>query len=183
MRKRVLTAVLLCTALVAGACVQAAAASEDFERDVIYNRQHRYYFDEEVNGETAEDDAWEFTFEVFDDATFTVDTVGQDDLTLGANCDYDDVVLDRYPDATLLFFNGNGDYFYHYGTLLLPAESGSFLYQNVNRTLYDIGGAYDQEAGGFVLRVRNLGQYVISDRSLPVEKLEQDSPLVAEKLD
>lgn len=119
MRKRVWAA-LFCAALTVVVCVRAAAAS-DFERDVIYNRQHRYYFDKEIKGETAEDSAWEFEFEVFKDATFTVDTEGQADLTLGANCDYDDVVLDRYPDAKLLFFNGNGDYFYHYGTLFLPA--------------------------------------------------------------
>lgn len=182
MRKKGL-AVLVCAVLATVACVQVAAASSDFERDVIYNRQHRYYFDKEIGGETAEDEDWEFEFEVFKDATFTVNTQGQDDLTLGANCDYDDAVLNRYPEATLLFFNGNGDYFHHYGTLFLPAEPGSFLYQNVNRTLYDIGAAFNEEAGGFLLRTRNLGQYVISDRSLPVEKLEPESPLVLEPLD
>ncbi len=182
MRKKVLAAVL-CAALAATACVYAAAASDDFERDVIYNRQHRYYFDKETDGGTAEDSAWEFEFEVFDGAAFTVNTEGQDDLTLGANCDYDDAVLERYPDATLLFFNGNGDYFYHYGTLFLPAEPGSCLYRNINRTLYDIGAVYDEEAGGFLLRTRNLSRYVISDRSLPVEKLEPDSPLLTEPLD
>lgn len=182
MQRKVLTAIL-CTALVAIACVHAAAASADFERDVIYGRQHRYYFDKEIEGETAEDSAWEFEFEVFDGATFTVDTKGQDDLTLGANCDYDDAVLDCYPDATLLFFNGNGDYFRHYGMLYLPAEPGSYLYRNINRTLYDIGVVYSEEADGFLVRTRNLSQYVISDKSLPVEKLEADNPLLVEPLD
>lgn len=182
MKKKIWAAVF-CAALTVAACVQAAAAADDFERDVIYNRQHRYYFDKAINGETAEDSAWEFEFEVFDGAAFTVDTEGQDDLTLGANCDYDDVVLERYPDAKLLFFNGNGDYFYHYGTLFLPAEPGSCLYRNINRTLYDIGAAYDEGAGGFLLRTRNLSQYVISDSALPVERLEADSPLLAEPLD
>ncbi len=182
MRKK-MWIVLLCAALAAAVCVHATAASGDFERDVIYNRQHRYYFDKEIDGGTAEDEGWEFAFEVFKDATFTVNTLGQDDLTLGANCDYDDAILDRYPEATLLFFNGNGDYFHHYGTLLLPAEPGSFLYRNINRTLYDIGAVYNEEAGGFLLRVRNLSQYVISDRSLPAEKLEPDSPLLLEPLE
>lgn len=182
MRKKI-WATVFCAALAAVAGVHAAAASADFERDVIYNRQQRYYFDKEIDGQTAEDSAWEFEFEVFDGATFTVDTEGQDDLTLGANCDYDDVVLDRYPDATLLFFNGNGDYFYHYGTLFIPAEPGSCLYRNINRTLYDIGAVYDEEAGGFLLRTRSLSQYVLSDRSLPVEKLEADSPLLTESTD
>ena len=174
---------LLCAALTTAACVQAAAAAEDFERDVIYNRQHRYYFDKAIDGETAEDGAWEFTFEVFDGAAFTVDTEGQADLTLGANCDYDDAVLDRYPEAKLLFFNGNGDCFYHYGTLFLPAEPGACLYRNSNRTLYDIGAVYDGAAGGFLLRTRRLSQYVLSDRALPAERLEADSPLLAEPMD
>ncbi|KAF5040669.1 hypothetical protein DSECCO2_531000 [anaerobic digester metagenome] len=182
MRKKIWAAIL-CAALVAAAGVHAVAASADFERDVIYNRQHRYYFDKEINGETAEDSAWEFEFEVFDGATFTVDTEGQGDLTLGANCDYDDAVLDRYPDATLLFFNGNGDYFYHYGTLFLPAEPGDCLYRNINRTLYDIGAVYDEEAGGFLLRTRHLSHYVLSDRALAVESLAADSPLLLEPLD
>lgn len=182
MRRKVL-AVVLCAALAAAACVHAVAATADFERDVIYGRQHRYYFDKEIKGDTAEDDAWEFEFEVFDGATFTVDTEGQDDLTLGANCDYDDAVLERYPDATLLFFNGNGDYFHHYGTLFLPAEPGSCLYRNINRTLYDVGADYNVEAGGFLLRTRNLSQYVISDKALSVEKLEADSPLLKEPLE
>ncbi|HWP52142.1 MAG TPA: hypothetical protein VN626_10650 [Clostridia bacterium] len=181
MRKKIL-AMICCAALVALACVHVAAASADFERDVIYNRQHRYYFDKEIDGKVAEDSAWEFEFEVFDGATFTVDTEGQDDLTLGANCDYDDVVLDRYSDATLVFFNGNGDYFHHYGTLFLPAGPDSCLYRNINRTLYDVGAIYDEEAGGFLLRTRNLAQYVISDKSLPVEKLTPDSPLLLEPL-
>lgn len=174
---------LLCAALAAAACVQVAAAAADFERDVVYNRQHSYYFDKMIDGETAEDSAWEFSFEVFDGATFTVDTEGQADLTLGANCDYDDVVLERYPEAKLLFFNGNGDYFYHYGTLFLPAGPGDCLYRNINRTLYDIGAVYDGEAGGFLLRTRHLSQYVLSDRALPVERLEADSPLLAEPMD
>ena len=180
MRKRVWAA-FFCAALTVVVCVRAAAAS-DFERNVIYNRQHRYYFDKEIKGETAEDSAWEFEFEVFKDATFTVDTEGQTDLTLGANCDYDDVVLDRYPDAKLLFFNGNGDYFYHYGTLFLPAEPESCLYRSINRTLYDIGAVYDEEAGGFLLRTRRLCQYVISDTALPVDRVEADSPLLTEPL-
>ncbi|GEM_PF-5284529 len=181
MQKKIGTAVF-CAALAAAACVQAVAAADNFERNVIYNRQQRYYFDKEIKGETAEDSAWEFEFEVFDGATFTVDTEGQADLTLGANCNYDDAVLERYPEAKLLFFNGNGDYFYHYGTLFLPAEPSSCLYRNINRTLYDIGAVYDDEAGGFLLRTRHLSQYVLSDRALPVERLEADSPLLAEPL-
>ncbi len=181
MRKRVWAA-FFCAALAAVVGVRATAAS-DFDRGVIYSRQQRYYFDKEIKGETAEDSAWVFGFEVFKDATFTVDTEGQSDLTLGANCDYDDQVLDRYPDAKLLFFNGNGDYFHHYGTLFLPAEPGNCLYRNINRTLYDIGAVYDEEAGGFLLRARHLCQYVISDSVLPAESLEPDSPLLAEPLE
>lgn len=182
MQKKIWAAVF-CAALTVAACVQAAAASDDFKRDIIYNRQHRYYFDKTIDGRTAEDSAWEFEFEVFDGATFTVDTEGQADLTLGANCDYDDVVLERYSEPKLLFFNGNGDYFYHYGMLFLPAEPGSCLYRNINRTLYDIGAVYDEEAGGFLLRTRHLSQYVLSDRALRVESLEADSPLLTEPLE
>lgn len=182
MSKRVI-AVVVCVSILAVTCIHAAASFADFERDVIYCRQNRYYFDKEIEGKTAEDSDWEFTFEVFSDATFTVDTEGQDDLTLGANCDYDDVLLDRYPEASLLFFNGNGDYFHHYGDLFLPAEEGSYIYRNIDRTLYDIGAVYNEEEGGFLLHTRNLSQYVISDRNLEAEKIEEDSPLLAEPLE
>lgn len=169
---------LLTAAMLLGLCVESAAETADFSRDTIYCTQHRYYFDKEINGETAEAEEWEFSFEIFDDATFTVNTVGQADLLLGANCDYDEEVGKQFPEATLLFFNGNGDYFRHYGTLFIPAKEGSYIYANVNRRLYENGAVYDSAAGGFSLRTKHLGGLVISDRKLDALPAEQDSAIL-----
>lgn len=174
-------AILLSAAAAATMCVSAAA--DDFSRDMIYCSQHRYYFDKEINGETAEDTEWEFEFEVFKDATFTVDTTGQADLTLGANCDYDEEAAKPYEGAKLLFFNGNGDYFHHYGTLFLPAEKGSHIYNCVNRVIYDSGIQYNEQEGGFVIRTRHLGGYVISDRELNAPKISTESDLISANLE
>lgn len=163
----------LAAAAIAAVTMAVWAFGASFSRDVIYCENHRYYFDKEINGETAEDEEFEFEFEVFKDAAFTVNTVGQADITLSANCDYDEQAAEKYPEAELLFFNGNGDYFYHYGTLFLPAKEGSFLYRNINRTFYDIGVVYDENEKGFLVKTRNLSQYVISDKKLEVEKLEE----------
>lgn len=173
--------IAMVVAVITAVALAVFAQGADFSRDVIYCDNHRYYFDKEINGESAEDEEFEFEFEVFKDASFTVNTVGQDDLTLSANCDYDEKAAEKYPGAELLFFNGNGDYFYHYGRLFIPAKEGSFLYRNINRTFYDIGAVYDETEKGFFISTRNIAQYVISDKALEVEKLEEYVDPIAEK--
>ncbi len=179
MKKAVAAVVAATTA--AAFCVFAAA--DEFSRDMIYCEQHRYCFDKEIDGETAEDSEWEFEFQVFKDATFTVNTINQCDLLLGANCDYDEQAAEPYKDAALLFFNGNGDCFHHYGTLFLPAEKGSYIYNCVNRVIYDSQIPYDEQAGGFLIRTRHLVGYVISDRKLDAPQIPAESDLISANLE
>lgn len=174
-------AAVFAAATVAVMCVCTSAAG--FSRDVIYCEPHRYYFDKEIDGETAEDKEWEFEFQVFKDATFTVNTVDQCDLLLAANCDFDEQAAEPYKDANLLFFNGNGDYFHHYGTLFLPAEKGSYIYNCVNRVIYDSDIEYNEQAGGFLIRTRHLGGYVISDRKLDAPQIPAESDLISANLE
>lgn len=170
MRKRLLT-LLLAVCLAAFCGVQTAA--EQIDRSIIALRQNRFYFDKEVEGETAEDEAWEFTFQMFPDATFTVDTRGQADLTLGVDDYPDDLLEAAYPQARLIFFNGDCERFQKHGLLFLPAEPGSALYRNINRTLYDISAEYNEQDGGFWLRTKSINRYVIADAPLPdVQSIE-----------
>ena len=111
----------------------------------------------------------EFRFDFDDDAYFTVDTLGQKDILLAADNDFDANIAMIYNAANLNFFNGNGASFNKIGTLAIPAEEGSFLYKVDNDgRLTKSDAPYDKDEEAFMVRTRTLGRYVISDIDLKV---------------
>lgn len=111
----------------------------------------------------------EFTFEADPDSYFVVNTIGQSELLLGVSCDFDAGIADRYPQANLRFFTGNGAAFNKVGTLYLAAQEGDFLYRvGADGSLSPVEAKYDGWDGTFAVRTKTLGRYVVSDVALPV---------------
>ncbi len=111
----------------------------------------------------------EFTFEADPDSYFIVNTLGQSELLIGATSDFDPAIAERYPQANLRFFSGNGAAFNKVGTLYLAAEENSFVYQvDADGALHPVDAEYDEWDGTFAIRTKMLGRYVISDIPLPV---------------
>lgn len=110
-----------------------------------------------------------FDFEADSHSYFVVNTNSQKKIVLGMNTDYDDAIADKYPQANLDFFNGNGAAFNRIGYLYLYADRGSYVYviEN-NNTLKKISASYDSYDDAFVIRTRTLGRYVVSDIKLNV---------------
>ncbi len=116
-----------------------------------------------------QDKETEFYFDEDDEVSFTVDTTHQGKIVLSMDTDEIDGVLDKYPDAGLDFYNFNGATFRKTGTLLIPAEEGSFIYQYVDKALVPVNAKYDASEGAFVILTKTLGRYVVSDKDLGVK--------------
>jgi len=111
----------------------------------------------------------EFTFEDWEDATFTVQVNDQDPLILKVTDDFSEDVAINYDLCNLDFFNGNGASFNHRGTLFLPSEYGRFVYERNGTTLKPVPNVvYDEKDEGFYIKTRTLGNYVISDRDIDI---------------
>ncbi|HWP50190.1 MAG TPA: hypothetical protein VN626_00700, partial [Clostridia bacterium] len=118
-------------------------------------------------------------FDEYDDETFdfeadsysyiVVNTNNQKKIVLGMDTDYDDDIADKYPNANLDFFNGNGATFNKLGYLYLYADNSNYIYSvESNNSLKKINASYDSYEDCFVIRTRTLGRYVISDTKLNV---------------
>ncbi|MDF3006106.1 MAG: hypothetical protein K0S22_2578 [Oscillospiraceae bacterium] len=117
-----------------------------------------------------------FDFEADSNSYFVVNTTNQKKIVLGMNTDYDDDIADKYPNANLDFFNGNGATFNKLGYLHLYAERSSYVYEvEDNNTLRKINVSYDSYDDAYVIRTRTLGRYVISDMKLKVAEENTNS--------
>lgn len=112
------------------------------------------------------DEEFEFTFEEFDDVTFTVDTTHQGDIVMRADDDAIKAVEDANPAANMDFYNFHGASFRKSGSLFLPAPKDSFVYEFVNNELVLVNAVYDTFDEGFYVKTKVLGNYVVSDVAL-----------------
>jgi len=111
----------------------------------------------------------EFTFEDWEDATFTVQVNDQDPMLIKVTNDFNETVAGAYDLCNLDFFNGNGATFNHRGELFLPSEYGRYIYERKGTDLTPVPGAvYDEQDEGFYIQTKKLGNYVISDRDIDV---------------
>ncbi|MFV0497865.1 MAG: hypothetical protein ACK5L0_06855 [Candidatus Fimivivens sp.] len=110
-----------------------------------------------------------FDFEADSYSYFVLNTNNQRKIVLGMDTDYDDDIADKYPNANLDFFNGNGATFNKVGYLYLSADRNSYVYQvKDDNTLKKLNASYDSYDDAFVIRTRTLERYVISDMKLKV---------------
>ena len=112
-----------------------------------------------------------FDFEADDDSYFVVNTNSQKKLVLGMDTDYDDDIGEKFPEADLYFFNGNGGRFNRIGYLYLYTGDSDYRYAysiNDDGELEKINSSYDNHDECIVIRTRVLGRYVISNVKLNV---------------
>lgn len=129
-----------------------------------------------------EDDEETFDFEADSYSYFIVNTNNQKDIVLGMDTDYDDNIADKYPNANIDFFNGNGARFNKLGYLYLYSEDSSNYVYSIedDGSLKAVNADYDNYDECFIIRTRTLGRYIISDRKLAAAtvKVEDDEKAV-----
>lgn len=97
--------------------------------------------------------------------------VANKDFTLLASMDtdYNNTIGNKYPNANLDFYNGNGASLTYIKNCRLhfEADSDKYLYEITDgNKLVDLTSTYDKSKKEFIVTARSLGKYVISDRKL-----------------
>ncbi|MEG2144137.1 MAG: hypothetical protein RRY40_02290 [Oscillospiraceae bacterium] len=103
------------------------------------------------------------------DALFDVNAQNQQPLNVGiSNTPFTDYAL-KYPDIKLKFviFTHN-PIFDRRGILSIFAPSGSFLYEITPNGPLLRENLYDEEKKAFVINTHRLGEYVVTDKKLPI---------------
>ena len=99
---------------------------------------------------------------------FKIDVKGQKELFLRYNDDEDEAIADKYADAdiTYHYFEGSKDTFKREGTLRLPADEDSFVYEIVDGKLVAVETKYDDVDEVATFKTKTLGNYIVSDTEL-----------------
>ena len=123
-----------------------------------------------------EDDEKMFTFEKDDDVdidlpgsagTFTGTARKDFDIVAAMNTDVDNSLLNKYPNADIRFFNGNGATFpVSNGKMTINADSGDYLYEVSGSTLTDRSSTWVSSKNAFVINTTKIGKYIVSDTKL-----------------
>ena len=100
--------------------------------------------------------------------TFSVNATGQTPVVLQFNTQYQSYIASDYVYANLDFYNFKQAVFLHEGTLVIPAKSGSFLYQETDGVEVPPTGSYsyDSAKSAFVIKTNTLKTYIVSDAKL-----------------
>ncbi|WP_343252996.1 acid shock protein [Ligaoa zhengdingensis] len=135
-----------------------------------------------VNFEDIDDDV-ELYFGDDGDIEFHVNSKSDKTLFLRYNDDEDDAIVEKFGDASLEFhyFEGNKDTFKKEGTLYIPADEGSFIYEIVDGKVTAIEGAkYDDAKEMWTVKTKTLGNYIVSDKELVAAEGEGETGTDAE---
>lgn len=130
---------------------------------------------DEADDEFEEDEKM-FTYEKDDDVdidlpnsagTFTGTARKDFDIVAAMNTDVDNSLLNKYPNADIRFFNGNGATFpVTNGKLTIYADSGDYLYEVSGSTLTDRSSTWVSSKNAFVISTTKIGKYIVSDTKL-----------------
>ena len=130
---------------------------------------------DEADDEFEEDEKM-FSYEKDDDVdidlpdsagTFSGTARKDFDIVAAMNTDVDNSLLNKYPNADLRFFNGNGATFpVTSGKLTIYADSGDYLYEVSGSTLTDRSSTWSSSKNAFVLSTTTIGKYIVSDTKL-----------------
>lgn len=83
------------------------------------------------------------------------------------NTKVDSSLLNKYPNADIRFFNGNGANFpVSSGKLTFHADSGDYLYEVSGSTLTDRSSTWSSSKNAFVVNTTTIGKYIVSDTKL-----------------
>lgn len=123
-----------------------------------------------------EDDPKMFSFDKDDDieidlpysaGTFTGIARRDFEIIAAMDTKVDSSLLNKYPNADIQFFNGNGANFpVTSGKLTFYADSGDYLYEVSGSTLTDRSNTYSSSKNAFVVNTTIIGKYILSDTKL-----------------
>ena len=127
--------------------------------------------------EELDEDPRMFTYEKDDDVDITLPDdegtftgVAKKDFDIVASMDtkVNNSILNKYPNADIRFFNGNGAKFpISKGRLTIYADSDEYCYEvNSNGDYVDLSDTYSSKDKGFVITTTTLGKYIVSDVAL-----------------
>lgn len=89
------------------------------------------------------------------------------DVVAAMNTKVDNSLLNKYPNADIRFFNGNGANFpVSSGKLTFNADSGDYLYEVSGNTLTDRSNTWSSSKKAFVVNTTVIGKYIVSDTKL-----------------
>jgi hypothetical protein len=156
--------------------VGGVSTTLDVTRDVMYPAG-TYDIDETPRFFVIDDeDDYIIDLMIYDGATLTVDSRGlKTQVLLAMDGDYNSSIGNQYPNADLDFLNGNGATFRRNCKLFIPADSGSYLYENKSGSLTDLTNTYNSYEGGFVVTTRTLGSYIVSTTRLKASSVTPSS--------
>lgn len=146
---------------------------KDSEETVAVNLSNIIY--DEADAE-LEDDEKMFTYDKDDDVdielpdnagNFTGTARKDFDVVAAMDTDVDNSLLNKYPNADIRFFNGNGANFpVSNGKMTINADSGDYLYEVSGSTLTDRSSTWVSSKNAFVINTTKIGKYIVSDTKL-----------------
>ncbi|MDF3003972.1 MAG: hypothetical protein K0S22_444 [Oscillospiraceae bacterium] len=146
---------------------------KDSEETVSVNLSDIIY--DEADAE-LEDDEKMFTYDKDDDVdielpdnagNFTGTARKDFDVVAAMDTDVDNSLLNKYPNADIRFFNGNGANFpVSNGKMTINADSGDYLYEVSGSTLTDRSSTWVSSKNAFVINTTKIGKYIVSDTKL-----------------
>lgn len=118
----------------------------------------------EVKGENSGKASFDFIGECY----FDVNMYDGERVLLNLSREYDRDLAIANEDAELEFFNfrGEHDEFIRKGTLSLPGDEDSYVYEIVDGDLYDVDFKYNDDVESLEISTDTLGHYVVSDMEL-----------------
>lgn len=142
---------------------------------------------EEADDELEEDEKM-FTYKKDDDVdidlpdnggTFTGTARKDFDIIASMNTNVNNTLLNKYPNADMQFYNGNGATFpVTSGRLTIRGDKDDYIYEvGANNSLTDRSSTWSSSKDAFVISTTKIGKYIVSDTKLSASSSSNtDSP-------
>lgn len=141
---------------------------------------------EESDGELEEDEKLfkydkedDIDIDLPDDAGRFTGTARKDfEVIASMNTDVSNAMLNKYPNADIRFFNGNGATFpVTSGKMYIEADSDDYLYEvSSKNTLTDRSSTWKSSENAFVINTTKIGKYIVSDTKLSDSRKSTEPP-------
>lgn len=128
--------------------------------------------------EVKEERSGNAIFDFGGEASFDVTMYDGEKVLLDLVRDYNRDVAIANEDADLEFYNfrGSHDEFARKGTLSLPGDKDSYVYELINNKLYELDFDYNKKEGTLEIKTDSLGSYVVSDMELEAKEIAPEKP-------
>lgn len=140
----------------------------------------------EESDDEFEDDLLLFSYDKEDDVDIDLPDDGGSftgvarkdfEIVASMNTKVNNSLINKYPNADIYFFNGNGANFpVTNGRLTLKANSGDYCYKvDSNGKLVDMSNTWSNSQDAFVIKTTVIGKYIISDTKLSTSSTVEES--------